>query len=148
MCKPIVTVKDGDTITKVCTEDVYKIVNRIYEAMDKAYNNSVDILNSIHKEYDDYEGELIIGTGISKPCANDEFNDEVGNRIAFEKAKLNANIKKHNFILRVMKEFTNCVNAIKPDLKKIDEYIKFDLHNLRTYNDDYLKGIESKLGIS
>lgn len=148
MCKPIVTVKEGDTITKVCTEDVYKIINRIYEAMDKAYNNSVDILNSIHKEYDDYEGELIIGTGISKPCADDKFNDEVGNRIAFEKAKLNANIKKHNFILRVRKEFTNCVNIINSDLKKIDEYIKFDLHNLRTYNDDYLKGIESKLGIS
>lgn len=148
MCKPIVTVKEGDTITKVCTEDVYKIVNRIYEAMDKAYNNSVDILNSIHKEYDDYEGELIIGTGTSKPCANDEFNEEVGNRIAFEKAKLNANIKKHNFICRVINELIDCINTIDPDLEKVDDYIKFDLHNLRIYNEDYLKGIESKLGIS
>ena len=53
---PIKTVQKGDEISKVCVEDCYKIVNRVVQSMDKAYNNSIDILDSIHKKYDGYEG--------------------------------------------------------------------------------------------
>ncbi len=93
---PIETSREGDKITKVCVEDIYKVVNRVVEALDKAYNNSIDIIDSIHKDYNDYEGELIIGTGVSQPCHGDVFYESIGNDIAFMKAKLNANIKKHN----------------------------------------------------
>ena len=53
---PIKTTQKGDEISKVCVEDCYKIVNRVVQSMDKAYNNSIDILDSIHKKYDGYAG--------------------------------------------------------------------------------------------
>ena len=45
---PIETTREGDKITKVCVEDVYKIINRIQDAMDKSYNNSIDIIESVN----------------------------------------------------------------------------------------------------
>ena len=42
---PIKTTQKGDEISKVCVEDCYKIVNRVVQSMDKAYNNSIDILS-------------------------------------------------------------------------------------------------------
>lgn len=149
---PIETTRDGNKITKVCVEDVYKIMNRVIEAMDKAHNNSVDIINSVDKKYvsnDDaeYFGSLIIGKGISQPCLNDAFDEEIGNDIAFMKAKLNANIKKHNLLTRVWNEFGKLLDIIDVDLGKVDDYIYDDLLRLRQYNPEYLEGIEETLGI-
>lgn len=144
---PIKTSRENDKITKICVEDIYKVVNRIMEAMDKAYNNSLDIINSVHKEYDEYEGELIIGTGVSQPCHGDVFNEGIGNNIAFMKAKLNANIKKHNILCRVYNELISALDKVDEDIIKIDNYIESDLAGIRNYNPDYLKGIEEKLGL-
>lgn len=149
---PIETTRDGNKITKVCVEDVYKIMNRVIEAMDKAHNNSVDIINSVDKKYvsnddSEYFGSLIIGKGVSQPCLTDAFDEEIGNDIAFMKAKLNANIKKHNLLIRVWNEFYNLLDVIDVDLAKIDNYIYDDLMRLRQYNPEYLKGIEETLGI-
>lgn len=149
---PIETTRDGNKITKVCVEDVYKIMNRVIEAMDKAHNNSVDIINSVDKKYvsnddSEYFGSLIIGRGVSQPCLTDAFDEEIGNDIAFMKAKLNANIKKHNLLIRVWNEFYNLLDVIDVDLAKIDNYIYDDLVRLRQYNPEYLKGIEETLGI-
>lgn len=144
---PIKTSREDDKITKICVEDIYKVVNRIVEAMDKAYNNSLDIINSIHKEYDEYEGELIVGTGVSQPCHGDIFNENIGNDIAFMKAKLNANIKKHNILCRVYNELISALDKVDEDIIKIDNYIELDLAGIRYYNPDYLKGIEEKLGL-
>lgn len=149
---PIETTRDGNKITKVCVEDVYKIMNRVIEAMDKAHNNSVDIINSVDKKYvsnddSEYFGSLIIGRGVSQPCLTDAFDEEIGNDIAFMKAKLNANIKKHNLLIRVWNEFYNLLDVIDIDLAKIDDYIYDDLMRLRQYNPEYLKGIEETLGI-
>lgn len=149
---PIETTRDGNKITKVCVEDVYKIMNRVIEAMDKAHNNSVDIINSVDKNYvsnDDtkYFGSLIIGKGISQPCLKDAFDEGIGNDIAFMKAKLNANIKKHNLLVRVWNEFDKLLDIIDIDLGKIDDYIYDDLMRLRQYNPEYLEGIEETLGI-
>jgi len=144
---PIETTREGNKITKICIEDVYKIVNRIQDAMNKAYNNSVDILDSIHKEVNGFEGELIVGTGISQPCLTDAFDEKIGNDIAFMKAKLNANIKKHNILVRVFNEFSNLLDTADVDLMKIDKYIIDDLRRLRMYNSEYLKDIELELGL-
>lgn len=144
---PIKTTKEGDKITKECVEDVYKMLNRIIEPMDKAYNNSVDIIDSVHKAVDGYEGELIVGTGVSQPCMNDKFDEEVGNNIAFMKAKLNANIKKHNILVRIWNEFDYLMMSLDKDLYKIDNLIKSDLSGIRKYNKEYLNNIENKLGI-
>ena len=149
---PIETTRDGNKITKVCVEDVYKIMNRVIEAMDKAHNNSVDIINSVDKKYvsnddSEYFGSLIIGRGVSQPCLTDAFDEEIGNDIAFMKAKLNANIKKHNLLIRVWNEFCNLLDVIDVDRAKIDNYIYDDLMRLRQYNSEYLEGIEETLGI-
>ena len=149
---PIETTRDGNKITKVCVEDVYKIMNRVIEAMDKAHNNSVDIINSVDKKYvsnddSEYFGSLVIGRGVSQPCLTDAFDEEIGNDIAFMKAKLNANIKKHNLLTKVWNEFDKLLDIIDIDLSKVDNYICDDLMRLRQYNPEYLEGIEDALNI-
>lgn len=135
---PIETTREGNKITKVCVEDVYKMLNRIIEAMDKAHNNAIDIIDSIHKEYGDYEGSLIIGTGISQPCMTDAFDEEIGNNIAFMKAKLNANLKKMNIIRRVWNEYGNVLKTLDKESQKIAEYVVKDVEGVRLYNPEYL----------
>lgn len=135
---PIATTREGNKITKVCVEDVYKMINRVQEAMDKAHNNSVDILDSIHKEVNGYEGELIVGTGVSQPCLTDAFDEEIGNNIAFMKAKLNANLKKRNLLYRIFNQYVDVLTSIDEEIDKIDEYINLDLNGVRKHNPEYL----------
>ena len=136
---PIETTREGNKITKVCVEDVYKMINRVQDSMTKHWNNSIDILDSIHKSVNGYEGELIIGTGISQPCLTDAFDEEIGNNIAFMKAKLNANIKKRNILNRVRKEYEKVINSIEEELETISYYIEMDLDGIREHNPEYLK---------
>ena len=145
---PIETTRKGNKITKKCVEDVYKIVNRVIEGIDKAHNNSVDIISTLEDE--DYGGEecaVIFGTGTSQPCLTDAFDEEIGNNIAFMKMKLNANIKKHKFLMRIYNEYQNLIDKINDELVKVDSNICMDLEGVRKHNPDYLIGIENKLGI-
>ena len=135
---PIRTERDGNKITKVCVEDVYKMLNRIIERMNKSYNNSVDIIDSVNKEVDGFKGELIVGTGISQPCLTDAFDEEIGNNIAFMKAKLNANIKNRNLLYRIYNEYVYMLDVLDDEIDKIDNYIDFDLEGIRNYNPEYL----------
>lgn len=135
---PIKTTYDGEKTTKVCVEDFYKVINRIMESIDKAYTKSMDELNSTHKIYDGYEGELVVGTGVSQPCNGDKYDLETGNEIAFKKAKLNANIKKAKIIERIYQNFLNAVTQISGELLSIEDYIIRDLTDLRKYNKEYL----------
>lgn len=151
---PIQTIREGNKITKICVEDVYKIINRVQDAMDKAYNNSIDILDFIYKEIpieseEDmvWEGYLIEGKGTSQPCLTDAFDEEIGNNIAFMKSKLNANIKKHNFLCRIYNQYFDLLNKISEEIIKVDSNIIYDLDGVRKHNPEYLKGIETKLGI-
>lgn len=144
---PIETTREGDKITKVCVEDVYKIINRVLATMDKAYNKSTDIVDTVWKEYGDYEGQLIIGTGVSQPCLTDAFDEEIGNNIAFMKAKLNANIKKHNLLVRIFNAWGDAMDSIDEEISKVDDYIKMDLDGIRRHNPEYLSNLENTLGI-
>lgn len=144
---PIETTREGNKITKVCVEDVYKIINRVLATMDKAYNKSTDIVDTVWKEYGDYEGQLIIGTGVSQPCLTDAFDEEIGNNIAFMKAKLNANIKKHNLLVRIFNAWGDAMDSIDEEISKVDDYIKMDLDGIRRHNPEYLSNLEDKLGI-
>ena len=143
---PIVTTREGDKITKTCVEDVYKIINRVEKQLIKSYNNSIDILESVHTKYwsdvEDntyYEGELIVGKGTSQPCNGDVFNEEIGNEIAFKKMKFNVNNKKYNLLRRVYNEYVDLNNLLEKEMNKILFYIDFDLDGIREYNPDYLK---------
>lgn len=144
---PIETIREGNKITKICVEDAYKMLNRVQGALLKAYNNSIDIIDSVHKEVGDYEGELIVGTGISQPCLTDAFDEEIGSNIAFMKAKLNANVKKHNLLVRIWNNVLNCLSDIDKEIYKIDENIIRDLKGIRIYNPEYILNLEEKLGI-
>ena len=148
---PIETAYNGEEITKVCVENIYKMLNRVNAAVAKANRNSKKIIKSVHKRYtsayQDSEGSLIIGRGVSKPCNGDVYNERLGNNIAFMKAKLNANIKKHNVLVRVYNEYIKLLDTIDEDVQKIDEKIMMDLDSLREYNPEYLEGIEVELGI-
>ena len=145
---PIETTREGNKITKKCVEDVYKIVNRVIEGMDKAHNNSVDIIDSLEDE-ENYgkDSAVIFGTGTSQPCLTDAFDEEIGNNIAFMKMKLNANIKKHNFLCRIYNEYFKLLDRIDDEIVKIDANIIFDLEGVRKHNPEYLKDIEIKLGL-
>ena len=149
---PIETSKEGDKITKVCIEDVYKIINRVNDAVNRSLDKTTEITDFVEKDYttkdgDVYNGCLIIGKGTSQPCKEDTFNEEIGNRIAFMKAKLNANIKKHNFLCRIYNAWIDAIDSIDDELLKIDNLILVDLFGIRIYNPEYLPNIERELGI-
>jgi len=149
---PIETSREGNKIAKVCVEDVYKMINRINSSIEKANKNVEDILESTHIKYwsDNntyYEGNLIVGTGTSQPCITDSFDEEIGNDIAFMKAKLNANLKKYKLITKILTEYDKMCKEISKEYEKINSYILFDLFRIRIYNPDYLKDIECELGI-
>lgn len=144
---PIETVREGNKITKTCVEDVYKIVNRVIAAMDKAYNNSVDIIDSLQNDEYGKDSAVVFGKGVSQPCLTDAFDEEIGNNIAFMKMKLNANIKTRNFLVKVFNEYMKALDTINEDILKVDDKILMDLEGVRLHNPDYLSGIECKLGI-
>ena len=148
---PIETIREGNKITKVCVEDVYKMINRVQEGMNRAYNNTVDVMDSLHKEVesegDIIEGELIIGTGISQPCLKDAFDEEIGSNIAFMKAKLNANIKKHNFLTKALRQWLGIIHTFDDEFIRVENKIIMDLNGIRRHNPEYLKDIEKKLGM-
>ena len=150
---PIETIREGNKITKVCVEDVYKILNRVQDGMNKSFSECVDIIDSVHKEIPNsadgkiWEGELIIGIGISQPCLTDAFDEEIGNNIAFMKMKLNANIKKHNLLIKAYNAWFKGLETINEELNKVDFNILRDLDGIRNHNESYLEDIEYKLGI-
>ena len=130
---PIETIKNGNTTIKVCVEDVYRLINRLDNVLYKFENKSNEILNSIHKNYKDYEGELIIGKGVSKPCNGDIYDEQIGETVAFVKAKLNANIKKRRIIDRLIKTLDKAKNEIKAEGTKLDNYIRMDEETLSNF---------------
>ena len=141
---PIKTIKDGESTTKIIVEDVYKTINAVYEALDKCYNNSSDILDSVHRQYtndegETYEGELIVTAGISEPCHGDVYDEEIGNEIAFRKAKVKSNLRKNRILKRIVDELCTCIKTTLNEAEKSYKYLNMDIKALRKYNPDYLK---------
>ena len=144
---PIQTKREGNKITKICVEDIYKIINRIGAAEERSSEEWNKIMDEIEKEVPNANGEigegcLIIGTGISQPNIKDAFDEEIGNNIAFMKAKLNANMKKRNILFRLYNAAFITLDAIDTEIAKIDGKIALDLENLRKHNPDYLNKLD------
>lgn len=144
---PIETYRKGNKITKICVEDVHKVVERVCETIAKSVDNTMDIFDSVRKKHKDHYGSYVIGIGRSQPCLNDAFDEEIGNNISFMKAKLSTNIKKHNMLVKAYNEMVKVLDSIDDELVKVDDYIIKDLNGIRMYNSSYLDGIENKLGI-
>lgn len=134
---PIETIRDGNKITKICVEDVTKMLNRIKHAMNVSYSNMSSHMHSINKRYKGASGPLVVGKGVSQPCFTDAFDEEIGNNIAFMKAKLNANIKKYRLLLKIIKEQAKLLDAIHNELSKLADYIALDMEGIRKHNPDY-----------
>lgn len=140
---PIEVSREGDQITKVCVEDIYKLQNRIIATVDKAYNNIQDIINSINKSYltaneDVVSGELIVGTGKSQPCGGDVFDEAIGNEIAFRKAKLSANIKKLRYLHRILNELAKAeLKVYNEEIEPLTKYCMQDTAEIQKYNPDF-----------
>lgn len=135
---PIETTFNGNEITKTCVEDVYKIVNRIQDAMDKAHNKSIDVIDTLsHEEYGE-NTSVVFGRGVSRPCLTDAFDEEIGNNIAFMKMKLNANIKKRNFLVKIYNNYVKLLNQINSEIYKVEDLIELDLCGIRRHNSEYL----------
>ena len=143
MNEPIKTIRKGDKITKVAAENITRLVNRVTSNILKHVESSLNIISDFNLK----KNSTIYGIGRSKPCMSDVFDEKIGNNIAFMKAKLNANIKKRNLLVRVYNEYVGIIDNIDAELESIEEYIKMDLASLRTYNKDYLPDIEEKLGL-
>lgn len=145
---PIETTRNNDTITKVCVEDVSRILSRVQTSINKANKDVKGLFKSVRKRYvssfQDSEGYLIIGRGYSQPCHGDQFDEQIGNNIAFMKAKLNANFKKRSLLISTYNKYIDVLNSIDEELDKIEDLILMDLNNLREYNPEYLKDIEYK----
>ena len=144
---PIQTVREGNKITKICVEDIYKMINRIGAAEERSTEKWNQIMDEIEKDVPNAKGEigngcLVIGTGISQPNIKDAFDEEIGNTIAFMKAKLNANMKKRNILFRLYKAAFITTEAIDDEISKIDEKIALDLENLRKHNSEYLSNLD------
>ena len=135
---PIQTIREGNKITKICVEDYYKMINRIADAEDR----SAEKWNEIWESMGEDDTCVIIGTGISQPCMTDAFDEEIGNNIAFMKAKLNANMKKRNVLRKLWEAAMVTIDAIDEEWDKIDRMIAFDLNGLRKYNTEYLNHLD------
>lgn len=139
---PIETYREGNKITKVCVEDVYKLVNRLEEIVEKTYSENTDIVESVFKTYDTQDegkvkGELFICTGTSQPCITDAFDEEIGDVIAFTKAKLKANIKKRNLVLRLYNSYIKALLRLDKEMIKFEDNIQKDIDKIRVYNPEY-----------
>lgn len=139
---PIETYREGNVITKVCVEDVYKLINRLGTIIDRSYTDATDVVESVHKEYESGNGETCIGEllvciGTSQPCITDAFDEEIGDVIAFTKAKLKANIRKRNLVMKVYNSFTKGLSRLDEELEKINDNINKDIDKIRVYNPDY-----------
>lgn len=135
---PIQTIREGNKITKICVEDYYKMINRIAAAEDR----SAEKWNEVWESMGEDDTCVIIGTGISQPCMTDAFDEEIGNNIAFMKAKLNANMKKRNVLRKLWEAAMITIDAIDEEWSKIDNMIAFDLNGLRKYNTEYLNHLD------
>lgn len=135
---PIKTIKDGNVTTKVCVEDIYKLVGRVREQIRKSNEETEEIIDSMYKEIDGIRGYLVMGIGTSKPCLLDAYDEEIGSNIAFMKAKLKANLKKLRMLEKIGKSYYKLWDVIADELDKIWDYIELDLDGIRKHNPDYL----------
>lgn len=144
---PIETTREGNKITKVCVEDIYKMINRIGAAENRSAEKWNEIWESLNKDVEDADGGivhgcLVVGTGISQPNIKDAFDETVGNNIAFMKAKLNANFKKRNILFKLYNASTITLDAIFDEITKIDNKISMDLEGIRKHNPEYLNYLD------
>ena len=145
---PIQTIREGNKITKICVEDFYKMINRIGAAEERSAEKWNEIWDSLDVYVENEQGEvgsgcLIIGKGVSQPNIKDAFDEEIGNNIAFMKAKLNANLKKRNILFKLYNAAFITIEAIDNEIDKIDDKIALDLEGLRKHNPDYLNKLDS-----
>lgn len=130
MNNPIKTIKHGDIIAKVCVENISKILRKIEEIEDDHYDDLTNVC-------DDYKNRIVKGVGLSRPTDNDKYDEEIGNEIAFRKAKLYCNLKKIRLIEKVMKTYMTSLDKLQNELDRYATYVNKDVAALKEYNPEF-----------
>lgn len=130
MNNPIKTIKHGDVTAKVCVEDISKLLRKINEIETDHYYDFTNVNG-------DYANRTIKGVGLSRPSDNDKYDDEIGNEIAFRKAKLYCNLKKIRLIEKVMNTYITSLNKLQNELDRYATYIGKDVAALKEYNPEF-----------
>lgn len=117
-----------------------KTIVVVHDEWTKLYNQTEMIISrSFHKidKYLRHTEEIIEGRGISQPCGEDVYDENIGKQIAFKKAKLHANMKKFNRIYNVYKILTKTSEKIVELLIKLNTLIEKDIDYIKQYNKDF-----------
>lgn len=139
---PIKTIKHDDSITKVVIEDFSKTLSRILKEQQDYTKKLEELINSFQNEVrnengDLVEGTFIIGSGTAKPAPEDVFDEEIGNEIAFRKAKLFANLKKIRKLFRIISLRKTSEEYLNEQLRKLRAFVMKDEEALRKYNPEF-----------
>ena len=135
----IKTVRNGNNIAKICIEDITKLVDKIESPIRNARHKVEEILDEYYPDTLDYETNFprVKGVGVAKLMDGDTFDEEIGNDIAFRKAKLSANIKKLHLIEKAMNLYGKALDQISEEGDRLTQYIINDIEALRKYNPEF-----------
>lgn len=106
----------------------------------KLYAQMEDILNFTQRKLNKYLDNMnlyVEGKGISSPCGEDVYDENIGKQIAFKKAKLSANMKKFRKIHHVYRIMNDCTTKLGLLLMKINSFIEKDIEYIQNYNKDF-----------
>lgn len=139
---PIETLREGRKVTKICVEDIHRLLNHMIKELDHRYNNIIKIINSTEKEVPNCNGEIgkgnfVVGVGVAQAMLTDAYDDEIGQEIAFRKAKLSANIKKRNIVIKAYNEIVKYLDELDEIYNRYTDYIDNDVNAIRVYNPNY-----------
>lgn len=135
----IKTVRNGNNIAKICIEDITKLMDKVESPFKSARYKVEEILDEYYPNTWDDETDIPIvkGVGVAKLMEGDIFDEEIGNDIAFRKAKLSANIKKLHLIEKVMNLYGKALDQISEEGDRLAQYIINDVEALRKYNPEF-----------
>lgn len=133
---PIKTFVGKNTVVKVCTEDVSKIVKNVRSLLQEL-NLCIEEMFYNNWYSDSKNGFYIESKGKAVCDDKDEFDLETGEEIAFRKVKLIANIKKFRMLSRIINKVNDILDSLIDLRTRYAEYITKDQIALEKYNPDF-----------
>ena len=129
---PIKTFVKDNTVVKVCVEDAHRLINAVHLIAKDAYSKTLDLVGGFYS--DKYDGYYIETKG-KAVCGNDDnFDEEIGNEIAFRKMKIAANIRKVHLIRGAIRVLESQIKQLYVLLDKFERFIEKDSEALKAHN--------------
>lgn len=122
----IKTFKENNTITKVRIENASDLFSFMYSSLGSVYS----FLNK--------EDQVIVTLGKSTPRNGDEFNEKSGNIIAFRKARIKANKKKIDLLIKFRKFLLELIRNTNEKTLKLQKFVDKDVRYIKeNFNSDF-----------